>query len=207
MLLEEQAKLLSLKEIADKRLNDAPDGHLRITYTRKSHVQYMHTEHGSPEKVRGKRCESFIRKDNSALVIRLAQKDYDEGVKKLIDRRLKQIDRLCREYQDDEMEKMYLGLHPIRKSLVDPIEKTWEQRLSEWKSIPYVGKGFEPGVPEIYSKKGERVRSKSEKIIADTLLELGIEYKYECPLRLRGYGTVYPDFTILRKRDGKERRV
>ena len=195
---------LSLKEIADKRLNDAPDGHLRITYTRKSHVQYMHTEHGSPEKVRGKRCESFIRKDNSALVIRLAQKDYDERINKLVNRRIKKIDRLCSEYQDNEIEEIYNCLHPIRKSLIQPVEKTWGQQLDEWKNIPYVGKGFDPATPEIVSKKGERVRSKSEKIIADTLLGLGIEYKYECPLELRGYGTVYPDFTILRKRDCKE---
>jgi hypothetical protein len=48
------------------------------------------------------------------------------------------------------------------------------------------------------------VRSKSEKIIADTLNDLGIEYKYECPLRLKGVGIVYPDFTILRKRDGRQ---
>ena len=33
---------------------------------------------------------------------------------------------------------------------------------------------------------------------------MGIEYKYECPLKLKGYGVVYPDFTFLRKRDGKE---
>jgi hypothetical protein len=26
---------------------------------------------------------------------------------------------------------------------------------------------------------------------------MGIEYKYECPISLSGYGTVYPDFTIL----------
>ena len=56
----------------------------------------------------------------------------------------------------------------------------------------------------ILTERGEQVRSKSEKIIADIFYDLGIEYKYECPLKLKGYGTVYPDFTILRKRDGKE---
>jgi hypothetical protein len=70
--------------------------------------------------------------------------------------------------------------------------------------VPYIGKEFENGIPEIYTKKGERVRSKSEKILADTFCDLGIEYKYECPIKLNGYGIVYPDFTILRKRDGEE---
>ena len=40
--------------------------------------------------------------------------------------------------------------------------------------------------------------------MADTFYDLGIEYKYECPLKLKGYGVVYPDFTFLRKRDFKE---
>ena len=33
---------------------------------------------------------------------------------------------------------------------------------------------------------------------------MGIEYKYECPLKLKNFGVVYPDFTFLRKRDCKE---
>ena len=45
--------------------------------------------------------------------------------------------------------------------------------------------------------KGERVRSKTEKIIADTLYHLNIPYRYEYPLNLKGYGIIYPDFTLL----------
>ena len=46
----------------------------------------------------------------------------------------------------------------------------------KWKSIPYVGKEFDESIPVIYTKKGERVRSKSEKILADTFYELGMRY-------------------------------
>ncbi len=92
----------------------------------------------------------------------------------------------------------------MRKQLIKPVEATWEQRVYEWRNIPFTGKGFAEGVPEIYTKKGERVRSKSEKMIADTFFQLGIEYKYECPILLNGYGTVYPDFTILSKKLRKE---
>ena len=45
---------------------------------------------------------------------------------------------------------------------------------------------------------------KMKKLIADTLFDLGIEYKYECPIVLKGYGVVYPDFTILSRKTGKE---
>ena len=41
--------------------------------------------------------------------------------------------------------------------------------------------------------------------MADYFYRNGIEYKYECPIYLKGMGIVYPDFTFLsRQRDGEE---
>jgi len=51
--------------------------------------------------------------------------------------------------------------------------------------------------PELYTAKGERVRSKSEIIIADSLMRAGVPYRYEFPIILNGYGKIYPDFTVL----------
>ena len=48
------------------------------------------------------------------------------------------------------------------------------------------------------------MRSKSEKILADYFFHNGIPYKYECPLPLRGFGTVHPDFTFLSRRTRQE---
>lgn len=48
------------------------------------------------------------------------------------------------------------------------------------------------------------MRTKSEKIIADKLYALGIPYRYEYPVKLKGYGTVYPGFTILKVSERKE---
>jgi len=63
---------------------------------------------------------------------------------------------------------------------------------------------MEDGVfPTIYTEKKERVRSKSEKIIADMLYHKNIPYKYECPINLKGLGMIYPDFTCLRLADRK----
>ena len=55
----------------------------------------------------------------------------------------------------------------------------------------------------IVVEKKERVRSKSEKIIADMLYHKNIPYKYECPINLKGLGMIYPDFTCLRLADRK----
>lgn len=70
------------------------------------------------------------------------------------------------------------------------------------------GKSFlEDDKTEFYTIKGERVRSKSEKIIADELYRNGIPYKYEMPMELEGWKKkvlIYPDFTVLNKRTGKK---
>ena len=41
-------------------------------------------------------------------------------------------------------------------------------------------------------------------IIADFLQREGIPYRYECPLNLKGFGTIYPDFMVLNVRQQKE---
>ncbi|MBQ7581893.1 MAG: hypothetical protein IJU25_03645, partial [Lachnospiraceae bacterium] len=91
-----------------------------------------------------------------------------------------------------------------RKKLVSPIEPVFAQLQSRWKAEEYDGKGFREDAPVIYTEKGERVRSKSEKILADIFYKNGISYKYEKPLYLTGYGMVYPDFTFLSQRTGQE---
>lgn len=94
--------------------------------------------------------------------------------------------------------------HPERRKLICPVEPSWDQQIQEWESGEYKRKEFREGTPVIMTDKGERVRSKSEKILADYFYRKGIPYKYECPLYLNGFGTVYPDFTFLSKKTGKE---
>lgn len=67
-----------------------------------------------------------------------------------------------------------------------------------WRHLPYTGKTFEINAPEFYTANGVRVRSKSEVIIADALDRAGIPYRYEFPTSVKGWGTLYPDFTCLR---------
>ena len=90
------------------------------------------------------------------------------------------------------------------QKLIIPIKDTDEQYIQKWENITYHGKEIGENTPEIYTAKGERVRSKSEVIIADILSGEGIPYKYECPLKLKGWGNVYPDFTVLNVAERKE---
>jgi hypothetical protein len=56
----------------------------------------------------------------------------------------------------------------------------------------------------MFTTNGERVRSKSEVLIADTLKRFGIPYRYEYPLRLKSGITVHPDFLCLNIRTHQE---
>lgn len=70
------------------------------------------------------------------------------------------------------------------------------------KYLTDVKKPISDDIPVYTTMRGERVRSKSEIIIADRLFANGIPYKYECPLKV-GNEIIHPDFTILRMSDRK----
>jgi hypothetical protein len=65
-------------------------------------------------------------------------------------------------------------------------------------------KAFEESVPDYFTVNGERVRSKSEILIADALSRCNIPYRYEYPTHIPGVGTVYPDFLCLNMQKRKE---
>ena len=71
-------------------------------------------------------------------------------------------------------------------------------------AVEYEGKGFDERVPEIYTDKGERVRSKSELLIANELFRADIPYRYEYPVYIKRWGTIYPDFMVLALAKKKE---
>lgn len=145
----------------------------------------------------------YLNKNNRHLAIELAQKEYFEKVEKLLRKRIRQFSKFLDNYEDDELESIYKNLHPARKVLVEPILNKYQQKLKEWKSQTYEPKKFFSKNLEIYSKKGERVRSKSEKILADIFNDLNIDYKYECPLRFKNGRVLYPDFTFLNMEGNK----
>ena len=197
MLLKEQDRLEKILSKTRKQVKDAPLGSLRLSKSR-GWIQYYHCMPGE------KRNGAYIPKADEELPQKLAQKAYDEKVLKLAEKRLGQLKRITKDYEDDEIENLFMKEHPERRKLICPVEPSWDQQIQEWESGEYKRKEFREGTPVIMTDKGERVRSKSEKILADYFYRKGIPYKYECPLYLNGFGTVYPDFTFLSKKTGKE---
>lgn len=195
MLLQEQKHLRGI--IANTREKDiaTPEGRLRISVDHGVARYYQCVDD---------RYGEYIPRDNVQLPRQLAQKAYNDTVLKTAEVRAKHIARCLKNYNDDELEQLFTSLHPERQKLITPVEPTFSQLQEQWYSEPYVGKAFKEGMPVILTEKGERVRSKSEKILADFFYRNNIPYKYEKPLNLSGYGIVYPDFTFLSRKLRKE---
>ena len=195
-LLQMQEHLEKVVTQAKADLNTTvPEGHLRISIDKNKPRYYQCIDDNKGV---------YIPRDNKELPKRLAQKGYNKAVVKKGEARLKQIKRITKNYSDDEIEKIYTSMNKARQLLVTPIEPTWDQLLTKWYEEEYQGKEFKEGTPLILTEKGERVRSKSEKILADYFYRKNILYKYEKPLHLKGYGTVYPDFTFLSRKTYRE---
>lgn len=196
MLLSEQLRLEQIVQKTKRQLENVPEGSLRVSKSQNCPQFYHYTK--------AKKYGKYISKGNKELIRQLAQKSYDEKVLRLAEKRVSQIKKLTRDYEDNEIASLYENEHIERQKLIQPVETTWEQKLNEWKSRDYKGKEFQEDVPVILTERGERVRSKSEKIMADYFFRHGIEYKYECPLYLKGVGMIYPDFTFLSRKSGQE---
>ncbi len=197
ILKSREEYLLRLKKEKEQALKNVPEGVLRICPHGKRAQYYWRKD---AKDLSG----TYIRDKDISLAQKLAQKDYDKKILASIEKELNALRKYQANSPDTYVEQVYETLHKERQKLIIPIIDTDEQYIQKWENITYHGKEIGENTPEIYTAKGERVRSKSEVIIADILGSEGIPYKYECPLKLKGWGTVYPDFTVLNVAGRKE---
>ena len=181
-------------EYADKKLAELPNGNLRIQHQGNSITYYC------ARSVSGDVNGQII--TDEGLIRDLAQKSYLRKVRDIARDEQKAIRQVLKNYPDSRIENIYSGLRDDRKRLINPVALSDEEYAEQWMDKPYNKKAFKEGAPEFYTLKGERVRSKSEQIIADRLNHCSIPYKYECPIMVCGE-VYHPDFTILRMRDRK----
>jgi len=197
ILQARQKYLLQMKADKEKQIKNAPDGTLRVC-NNGGRIQFYHRIEPTDC------CGRYINERELPLVKSLAEKDYDKKLLRAIERELNAIKKYFDTYPATNVEQIYEKLHKERQKLVNPIVEPKEEFIRKWVELTYEGKGFQEDAPEFYTMKGERVRSKSELIIADILNREGIPYRYECPVYLSGYGRVYPDFTVLNVKSRKE---
>ena len=197
VLTDRHAYLIRLEHDLDKALSKAPEGTLRINRCRNNLQYYIRR---SAEESNG----TYIPVRQRDLVLQLAQKAYNKKASSMISEEISAIEHFLKDYPDTVIEDLYDMLNPDRQPLVRPLAETDEMFLQRWKDVPEMeGAGFDI-TSDLYTEKGERVRSKSEVLIANLLYKHDIPYRYEQPLYLDGLDTVYPDFTILNVKRRKE---
>lgn len=145
--------------------------------------------------VNGKR--RYISKKDTKTLTRLLKRSYAKKLVQFIPEELNRINLFQKQYNAGITEKIYESFPEETRCLLEPYEQTDEQFAQQWAKQAYKTKGINPGETCYTTDNGEKVRSKSELTIANKLHSKAIKYRYEQPLYLKGYGTVYPDFTIL----------
>ena len=176
----------------------APEGTLNICDFKGRTQYYVHRD--------GKR--KYIKECERQLVKGLCQKDYDQKVLRTAQKELKQLENLRAYYRDQAQEticeNVYENMFDKRRQFVIPIKLSDEEFIKQWDAVEYERKSFREDAPEYYTEKGERVRSKTELLIANMLSKYRIPYRYEYPLLLKEYGLIHPDFLVLNVRTRKE---
>lgn len=184
-----QARLLREQKSCDERLR----GEKFVCKKRKTGYQYYVDDKYVSKKKEGRRLGL------------LADKEYREKMLLALKKEIQVLKRAIR--SEENLADVYRNMHRGKQILFTPDYVPIELKIEEFEMAQYEGLPFREGdSTDFVTGKGERVRSKSEKIIADELARQGIPYKYEKPLLLNVDGmmrTFYPDFTVMNVTTGE----
>lgn len=192
----------------EEYLKHAPEGSLRISNQENIYRYYWKC---GQTKTQG----TYIQCKNKKLAYQLAQKDYTEKFVKVAKKQSRILHTFVNQYNWNEMAKLHEKMSTERQALIAPMILSEGEYANQWEQRCLKSK-LEIGNDRFYSyypvdenngfltEKGEMVRSKSEKIIADKLFKLGIPYIYEMPVVIDRNVVLHPDFTVLNKRTRRE---
>ncbi|MBO4477806.1 MAG: hypothetical protein J5757_05700 [Lachnospiraceae bacterium] len=151
---------------------------------------------------KAKEPEKYIKKRDKKTAAHLAQIEYDKILVDRIQKRIEGLKMLLPRFSDP-FETALAQMAYAKRDLIIPHHLSDEAYIRKWKNQDYIGLTFEDKSAEYYTRKGLRVRSKSEILIADILDDLSIPFLYEKPLHLNSE-IVHPDFTLLNIKQRKE---
>lgn len=187
-LINRRKYLNTLIHKAQDVISDTPDNKLKIK-TQGSKIYYIFNGHYLKKEDYGKACST-------------ANRTYCEKVLKLASKESALLEKLLGFYNTYNLADIYENMNVNRKKLVCPLEISDKSYSHIWQNTPFEKKQLNTTFTFL-TERNEKVRSKSEVIIANYLNTLKIPYKYECPHTL-GDKVFYPDFTILNVKTRKE---
>lgn len=167
---------------------------------------YSASSHGSSQYhiVNTKNQKTYLSKKHISKITDCVQREYNEKVLVELDKELVTLKCLEKNYKSGAVEQIYLDMPEAKRMLVEPVISTDDEYVKAWQAVEYEHMGFAEGSPEYYTDKGERVRSKSEVIIANKLFSNGVPYRYEFPIYKDGKVVSNADFLCLNVARRKE---
>lgn len=172
-----------------KRLKEAPEGNLVVS--QKSGKNYYY-------RVRWKgniKIREYIPVGDTLIKL-LAQKTYDKKELNHLEEEAKKTQQLIAYLKSHH--SVYEKTSEVRRQWVTPVFLPDLEFKAIWENDPYL-KNTEYSENLIHpTKKGDLVRSKSEVLIANSLYDAHIPYRYEAALTLGNGIIIHPDFTIMK---------
>ncbi|MCR5557781.1 MAG: hypothetical protein K6F75_09520 [Butyrivibrio sp.] len=142
----------------------------------------------------------LIPSSNKELIQKLALKKYYERQIYAYQREISAIKKYLKTMPNKTEDDLFKST-PVYKELMKPMVGNLLD-ITEWEAEEYVKSKDYPENLILNTIKGDKVRSKSEAIIADELFRLKVPYRYECRLMV-GNTFLHPDFTAINKRTGE----
>ena len=145
----------------------------------------------------------YVKEKDIDKVKSIVQRDYYNA---LLDNLLTvryRIERFTKIYDIGSIARVYDDLSEARKVLVTPLIPSDEEYITDWRARIVGGANTFPEEGKYLTARGELVRSKSEKILADMFEKFNIPYIYEPQIVLPNGKCLYPDFALLNVRTRK----
>lgn len=146
--------------------------------------------------------ETYLPKSNMDAIKALAQSMYESELAECAAQEIRNLDLCIRILEKSpDVELLFSKLSDEMKSLVIPNAPD-DEYARKWQNTIYEC-FLDPPNEDYETDRGEYVRSKTERHIANRLHAMGINYHYEKPIEIEPGEFLHPDFTILNKKTRK----
>ena len=171
-------------------IRELPEGRIEIEIEKGKCRHYLVNE--------GRR--HYLGVKDSALAKGLMEKRYYQKLLQRTNEELKAVEDFLKRFDPRAKVRVFEDLHEERKRVVEPLILPDDLFIEQWrKQYESLPRNPVQRTQEYLTSQGDMVRSKSEKILAETFHQFQIPFVYEAPLILAD-GPVYPDFTLLNVR-------
>lgn len=201
--IKELDDIREIRKLINKSQRISTKGRLRCEMSKGKYPQYyiMDSEF----------CEThpngrYLRRDEIQLAKALAQQEYDRKILKEINKREREINLLLSVNEEPlaNIRDVYRRMPLAKQILIEPYVLTDEEYVEKWICSHEGNQNSYPINSGILTERGELVRTKSEKILADKLFLRNVPYIYEPECRFDDASVVFPDFVALNVRTKEE---